>query len=1066
MKGFFLSITVFSLLFSLNVSAQNTPEYKAKVKSAATLFKDKNYEKALEYYLQLDSIVDEDEPEYRFRIAVCYLNTFIDKTKAIPYLLDTRNYFYEKGEEENYYFYLGKAYHLAYRFDEAIMAYDKFIKLVSKRDRRVPKILREIEMCMNGKNLIKNAVEVDIENLGPKVNSKHADYTPVISADESVIIFNSRREGSTGGLMNSYGKPDSVNGSYFDDIFVSIKFNESWLKPVSIGSSLNTPGHDAVIGLSPDGQRLYVYRSDSVLWGNIFECRLRGYNWGRLKKLPAPINSKYLESNASISSEGDKLYFTSNRPKNVGDADKDVYLVRKLPNGEYAKPSNLGSMINTPFDEISPFIHPDGKTLYFSSKGHNSMGGYDIFKSTMGENGNWSVPVNLGHPINTPGDDIDFVLSADGKRGYYASARPGGYGGQDIYVIHFSQEYQDVAPGPVTMVKGSIVNCSNTVPFATINVFDAETDQLKAVYRPNEATGKFMIIVPKGVQYNFIAEAAGYQTFEWSLNTPLNEGYKEEISNILMCPDVADTTCSKCKDGSDIVELEGTEVFVEEVVASSMTAVADIINTIRNRDAVFEVQLNDISLDAAIDLASIRTLKTTNNGTLDYDQDYGEYDYTPDLGFSGIDSFQYKICNKIGDCGTAWVKINVKDPSAKNEEPNVLDDEVTVTFNGDVTIDVLNNDSDKDGLMDKNSLKIQREPYNGGLILNIVEGNFKYTPKENFIGKDSFVYRVCDNVGDCGEAVVYIAVLDAVKEEIKTEVEEVVSTIETEQSESKETPSKASEEPKKFRWEDAARGEKITVYNVYYNYDKWDLRSDSKEPLNDLVKFLDKYKEMKIEVGAHTDSRGSSNYNKSLSLKRAESVKKYLMENNISANRVKPAGYGEEDPIHKCPTDEACTEEQHQLNRRTTFILLGEDNTKIVESIKPDFVEVDPRPGSAYYKQIDESTSSRQDSDAFAIILKEKGQVSLPELKFRVQVAAFNTGKKMDDPSLKSIVGLKVEKVNDTHYRYLSTAFNNAEQANKYANMLKKSNFPKAFVVAYYNGTKISMVKLKGILIN
>ena len=210
--------------------------------------------------------------------------------------------------------------------------------------------------------------------------------------------------------MDLDGTPSNRKGDYYEDVFISYKEEEGWSKPKNIGPVINSHGHDAAIGLSPDGQTLYLYRSDSVKWGNIFACRLNGEIWESPMKLKAPINSKNWEGSCSINADNNILFFVSNRPEGFGG--KDIYMIRKLPNGEWAAPKNLGPTINTPEDEDAPFIHVDGQTLYFSSKGHKSMGGYDIFKTTYNEGG-WSTPTNIGYPINTAEDDRFFVLSPD-----------------------------------------------------------------------------------------------------------------------------------------------------------------------------------------------------------------------------------------------------------------------------------------------------------------------------------------------------------------------------------------------------------------------------------------------------------------------------------------------------------------------------------------------------------------------------------------------------------------------------------------------------------------------------
>jgi hypothetical protein len=227
------------------------------------------------------------------------------------------------------------------------------------------------------------------------------------------------------------------------------------------------------------------------------------------EKLPSPINTKdYTSPSATLSADGQTIYFSSNRPGGFGK--KDIYRAVKLPNGKWSKALNLGSIINTEEDEDSPFIHPDGKTLYFSSRSHKNMGGYDIFKTTLSEEGHWSEPVNMGYPVNTPDDDIYFALSLNGQTGYYSSDRPGGFGGSDIYLIHFPEN--DLG---LTVFKGIVVSADSADrPIsAAISLFDSKTGNQEGIYNTNPLTGKFIFILKWDGEYQMRVEAKGYNSY-------------------------------------------------------------------------------------------------------------------------------------------------------------------------------------------------------------------------------------------------------------------------------------------------------------------------------------------------------------------------------------------------------------------------------------------------------------------------------------------------------------------------------------------------------------------------
>ncbi|MEK7224972.1 MAG: peptidoglycan-associated lipoprotein, partial [Bacteroidota bacterium] len=265
-----------------------------------------------------------------------------------------------------------------------------------------------------------------------------SEYGPIITADESALIFTSRRPGTTGGL------PSEIDHNYYEDIYLSKKENGKWRMAVNIGKPVNARTNDAAAGISLDGQKLFVYRDNNG--GDLYLSKLKGEKWSKpsrqrregntAKGSTGKINTGYHESYASYSYNQKSIFFVSTRKDSSGIGGKDIYQCTLDKKGKCVEVHNLGPAINTPYDETCVFAHPDGKTLYFSSKGHNTMGGYDIFKSTY-LNGAWGKAENLGYPINTVDDDVSFSITANNKTGYYSSSKSGGFGGKDIYTITF-----------------------------------------------------------------------------------------------------------------------------------------------------------------------------------------------------------------------------------------------------------------------------------------------------------------------------------------------------------------------------------------------------------------------------------------------------------------------------------------------------------------------------------------------------------------------------------------------------------------------------------------------------
>jgi outer membrane protein OmpA-like peptidoglycan-associated protein/tetratricopeptide (TPR) repeat protein len=508
-----------------------------------------NYTIALDHYLKAQ-VFNPNNAVLNYRIGRCYLNSY-DKSKATTYLETALKL--NPKVDPNLHYQLGLAYHLNYQFDEAIKEFTAFKESLSPEDlKKYSKdINKQIDESTTAKELVKNPVRVFIDNMGPNINSIYPDYSPIINADESVMFFTSRREGTTGGEK----APDDMQ--YYEDIYISYNNNGVWSKAINPGSPLNTKRNDATVGLSPDGQTLLVYKG--TRGGDIYQCKLNGNHWGKPKALPKTINSRYHESSATFGPDGRTLYFVSDRPGGYGG--RDVYMSKMNEKGKWGEAVNLGPTINTEYDEEGVFMHPDGKTLYFSSQGHKTMGGYDIFKSTY-DNGKWSEPENLGYPINTPDNDLFFSISGSGTHGYYSSAMTGGIGEKDIYMITFLGPEKPVISNnednllasltkPVketvieptvtiksnklTLLKGTILDDASSNPIkATIDLTDNAKNEVIASFESNSATGKYLVSLPSGVNYGITVKADGYLFHSENFDIPASTGYNEITKDIRM----------------------------------------------------------------------------------------------------------------------------------------------------------------------------------------------------------------------------------------------------------------------------------------------------------------------------------------------------------------------------------------------------------------------------------------------------------------------------------------------------------------------------------------------------
>ena len=343
-------------------------------------------------------------------------------------------------------YYLARAYHLNHRFGEAVSYYYRYDRSLrnakdAKASAKSAKVKNYMEDCMAGTTLLPDSLELEIKSLGKLVNSNYQDYIPLVSADESTLIFTSRRSNSTGGEM-------AKDGSFYEDIYLSTKNKHGqWSKPAPI-AGLNSELHDAGIGLSNDGKQLFLFKD--VNGGDILMSTRKTKGWSKPESLRGDVNSPYWEGSASISKDGKYLYFASNRPGGYGGI--DIYRSKRQPNGSWGLAENMGPSINTAADEDAPQIHTDDATLFFSSTGHEGMGGYDIFSTVLDESGSWSKPRNVGYPINTAFDDIHFSLNASGNRAYFNSSHLSVDGQNDIYMMERPE-----TSASLFLLKGKVV---------------------------------------------------------------------------------------------------------------------------------------------------------------------------------------------------------------------------------------------------------------------------------------------------------------------------------------------------------------------------------------------------------------------------------------------------------------------------------------------------------------------------------------------------------------------------------------------------------------------------------
>jgi tetratricopeptide (TPR) repeat protein len=523
---FFIFLLLLLFVQPINILAQNKSSKKTALKMSKRYLSIGDYKNAIPFLLRLDTL-EPKNAQYLYLTGVAYLNYDNQAAKAA--------YYFKKCTQQatfnmEAFYFLGQSLHLNNHLDEAIMAYREYLKMGNKNKFENRLIINAMEQCEHAKVLIATPLQYEVLNLPPPINSIYNEKGSALSSSGKILYLASNRP-------SIY----PVRDPSFEKIFKFKCDNDQWSLAEELGNPFKSQGHVAVSQVTYDNRKLVLSRWDEANKGDIFIMKFVQKNQ---EKKPLKVNKNLFttaeEINASITADSSIIYFSGQLTNNIGG--RDIYVSKRLTSKQWSKPEIVG--ISTPYDDDCPLISPDGNTLYFSSKGHYSMGGYDVFKAVY-ENGNWSQPANVGYPINSTADELYYYPNIKTTKAYVSSNRPKGNGGWDIYAINYESEILNETN--VVILKGKIIDARTKRPVKTnftITANDTITTVMNAASQADIA--EFSILLPVAPNYSIVIEAdSAYNAYSnnYTLAMPLKP-YNEITAVIERIPSLQNATAN------------------------------------------------------------------------------------------------------------------------------------------------------------------------------------------------------------------------------------------------------------------------------------------------------------------------------------------------------------------------------------------------------------------------------------------------------------------------------------------------------------------------------------------
>ena len=875
------SLILVGLLFVTNAttfaqedkSSLSESKQKKIAKKGRKALRKKEYILAKSYYDQLTNS-NSQNPAYWYEAGLTYYNSAIDVnnalskyTKALELSSETIN--------PDIYLGLGDIYHYNSNYERAIEYYNQYRSEISgeKNINELEAVVnRKIEVANNGLKIKEQPVEKDVilTNLGEKINSKAGDYSPVLSNDGNLLLFCSRRPPNN---------KKTADGQYFEDIFYTTKVDGRWKKAVVIDKNsgyiseeLNRgKRHEAPISLSPDGNSLFIYTENSI-WKSIKDDKGQ---WTVPERMNQNVNIGAHNPSVFITPNGQEIYIVSKGAEG-GLGSRDIFYSKLLEDGTWDSPKNLGPKINTIYNEDAPFVTKDGSTLFFASEGHNSMGGYDIFKSIKDSNGEWDTPTNIGSQINSAGNDIYYTENESGSMAYYSSQRPGSQGFLDLYSIEYS-----CLTLPTTVINGYAIYADSHQPInGVIKITNKNSGEELGTYIIDQK-GKYNMVLPPDETYvlEFVVAQSKYNQVR---------PHKEEFYIPKQCEAYnlyQEIAVNYLKNES------GVAIAQKALFKNAMFDIESEIKNEFHTDAIINSTYADSSSSIAGELAYNSIIKATNITVtlLNSNNEIVRITRTDDNGkfaFEQIDITQsYKMIvnedeakrNYYGDNSVnneSILTIEGTIESIKNNDVSQLNDMPILFANSDNTISNTSNTSNTGSFKMSNISENKEE-------IAVLNGNTIISYNLNIPTKEVLFSA-------------YLTRID--KENTDLTYTEYIDIIELQNIDTEELPEFA---------------------NIYFDFDKYFLRKKSENILDNIFTYLNDNPTSTIRLDGHTDWIGTEKYNEKLSENRTLKAHKFLIDKGIAPERILNEWFGETTPvIANTNTDGSDNPENRQLNRR------------------------------------------------------------------------------------------------------------------------------------------------------